>query len=230
MLEGFMLIEDIGSNFIPYDFKKIDMKNFSVKELFLLAESVKQKSILPVIEVMSNTIDVDINLLTKPDFFNLFYWQRFNSYTKTPNYLLWDCSNTVEVGGKKRICGYANTQRIVKTDLKVHYLQDCGFEPLDSRIDFPRVSILTNSDINDKSKDDPLAKLYYIAEWIKDGVTLNDKLDILKSQPDLDLYETALLASRKYRYGVNEYSPVKCEACGVESYAKIAFDATHFLP
>ena len=217
-------IDDISSNFIPYDFKSFMMRSFKVPELLLISRAVGEKNQLPIIQAIGNTIDVDVDSLTIPDFYNLFYWQRFDSYLKTPFYIEWVCKNVVS----GTICGTENRERVSKSNLIVHYLKDCGDIKLGTGIDWPRVSILKSLD--DKERDDPLGSMYSVAMWVADGSTIDEKMDILINSPDLELYEDAVHASRTFKYGVNEFVNTKCGGCGVKGYNKLSFDATTFLP
>jgi hypothetical protein len=230
-MELWTTIEDIGSNFIPYPFKEFKMRGFKTVELFLIAESRKTNSMSKLVEAIGNTLDIDVNVLTKPDFFTLLYWQRIISYPKTPSYIDWVCNNRYMKDDKLVTCGFKNFKPVTKTDLKMTYLQK-DIE-LDARIDFPRIKLLKSLEEKgflDLQKDDPMSKLYYLAEWIKDGETIDDKLEIFLSQDDLDLYEELLKAASTYRYGVNESVITTCGGCGVVGYSNISFDATTFLP
>lgn len=229
-------ITDIGSDFIPYTdkyvskpFTSINVRPFTVNELFLIADSIKTKSIRSLIQAVDNVIDVDVNLLTVPDYYNLYYWLRFMSYPKTPPYVEWTCNNLQVVDDELVKCGHLNVSRLKKTDVKVHHLSACGPIELNPMLDFPRVSLLLS--VEDLEDDNgPVRDLFNVAMWVKEGVTINEKVAVLRSAPDLSLYEDALHASRTYVYGADEFVSIKCEVCGVKGYVKVPFNATTFLP
>lgn len=67
-------------------------------------------------------------------------------------------------------------------------------------------------------------------QWVRGGSTLKEKNALLRSQPNLSMYECAIAAERQWKYGVVEYVNVKCERCGAGRHFKVNVSASTFLP
>lgn len=107
-------------------------------------------------------------------------------------------------------CGHSNSLPVVWDDVQtVHLPNDLE---LDSRLDIPRARTLADSII--MRSDPELGNIVPAAQWIKDGNNLAEKIEVLKSQNDLDLFETALLAQNTIEHGIRNRVHKECEACG----------------
>lgn len=110
------------------------------------------------------------------------------------------------------VCDHSNSLPIVLDDLQIVFLEDIV---LDERLDVPRANTLADANV---LKNDPeLGQIVPAAMWIKEGNTLADKIEVLKSQNDLKLFELALLASTTIHHGVRNRVDKKCTVCNTLS-------------
>lgn len=222
-------ISDISSGFHMYDFDKIKMRGFLLDELMLLAKAHANKDASFVVQAVNNVLDVDVNILTIPDFYNMLYWLRIESYPKTPLYMPWKCDEVVDTT-TNRVCNTENFDRLSKVSIQVKYLKECeGYDqPLPPGIDYPRVPVYVS--LSEKEKDDPLHEIYKVAMWVAEGTTIDEKMRVLRSQKTLELYENALMVANRLQYGVREAVNVNCKECGASRYYILSISAATFLP
>lgn len=240
--DRFQIVEDIASNFLPYENRSyIKVRPFSVTELKLIARSIETGDADFITQAIDNCIDMPVSQLTIADYFHLYYWMRINSYPNTPHYMEWICDEKRETG----ICNHENLTALTSKELKIVYLEYFGYKPgdLDPRLDFPRVHLLQDLHLAQQSKDlikqgkgkaaefslDDLV-LINAAKWLKEGKTLRDKIKILEKEPNLELYELASKANTAYEYGVYEYAFVNCGRCGAKRRYRVLLDAPRFFP
>lgn len=232
----FVEIGDLPSKYIMYDFKKIMARGFRVPELRLIAKAAANNDIYYLIRAVDLVLDVDVNLLTIPDFYYILYWLRIESYPNTPLYMPWKCDNEVQVekNGKKvpdefSPCDYDNISPLHKTDLRIVYIDEGkDYDKLPEGLDYPRVSLLPSIDYKDIADSDRL--LYDIARWVAGGEDIDSKLATLEKQTNNNLWEAAIAVNKRISYGVKEGATVTCERCSVERYYRIAINAATFLP
>ena len=220
-------VQDIASEFALYPFKEIVMSGFLLSELMLLAKANSTDSILPILKAVDNVIDVDVNILTIPDFFYMMYWLRIESFPKTPLYLPWTCDQKTEKG---EVCGYKNLDRLMHTNMRTKYLKECKDhdKPLPPGIAHPRALLLESLDLKDRN--DPAYEIYKVAMWVEEGRTIDDKVTVLMDQTTPTLYEDALHTAIRLKYGVEELANVNCKECGASRLYQLSISAATFLP
>ena len=247
--DRYIRLEELPSNFKPYSGRNyIMIRPFSVRELKLIARSIEHNNVDFITQAIDNCIDMDVYQLTIPDYFYLYYWFRIESYPNTPHYMEWVCDEETkdEQGNVTGVCNHENTSQLKRSDIKLIHLDDLGFEldQLDPRLDFPRVKLLEDltQANDDKKKYDKVGNdegnqfkiddliLVDAAKWIKEGTTIWDKLKILESQPNLDLYEIANKTNKALQFGVYEYTLVSCGRCGAKRRYRVSLDAPSFFP
>ena len=247
--DRYIRLEELPSNFKPYPGRNyIMIRPFSVRELKLIARSIEHNNVDFITQAIDNCIDMDVYQLTIPDYFYLYYWFRIESYPNTPHYMEWVCDEETkdEQWNVTGVCNHENTSQLKRSDIKLIHLDDLGFEldQLDPRLDFPRVKLLEDltQANDDKKKYDKVGNdegnqfkiddliLVDAAKWIKEGTTIWDKLKILESQPNLDLYEIANKTNKALQFGVYEYTLVSCGRCGAKRRYRVLLDAPRFFP
>ena len=244
----FLSLEDLPSNFYPYERKQLLIRPFAVTELKLIARAIETGDSDYITQAIDNCIDFPVTELTIVDYFYLYYWMRIQSYPNTPHYMEWKCdevSSADDDEDDESVCGHENMTALTSKELKVIYLNDLQFDAknLDPRLDFPRVSLLQDLSLAQESKTairsgknkeatfslDDLV-LVNAAKWIKEGTTLREKIEILEKEPDLELYEIASKTNKAFEYGVYEYAMVKCGRCGAKRRYRVLLDAPRFFP
>lgn len=115
---------------------------------------------------------------------------------------------------RRHTCSYVNTESIRAADLEIVSLEDDADLPAD--LDFPRVDLLYESSMFDLNKNPEYTKILPVAKWVAMGNSLADKLDILDSQNDLSLFDSALYASEHCAHGIRETVSLTCASCGTK--------------
>ena len=109
-------------------------------------------------------------------------------------------------------CNHENVSDIQLKDLEILYLEK-GTIP--DGLDYPRINTLAEAF---KLREDPnVSGILEAARWVIAGDTLKDKIEILKEQPDLALFEQALQCSLTVRHGMGSVIKKHCEFCSAES-------------
>lgn len=120
-----------------------------------------------------------------------------------------DIDNLLEVGLiQKNQCSYQNVETLRTSNIEILSLDDVE---LDSLLDFPRVSVLSELSAFDKNPE--YKYLVPAAQWIRYGQNLSDKLTHLEEQSDLSLFDIALNASETIVHGIRETVSLTCAAC-----------------
>lgn len=241
--------DELPSIMIPYNVRSINMELFGVAQFKLLSKALALNSMVPVIDAMSEVVDMDATLLTDGDYSYLLAYQRFNAMASSPLIASWTCDNVMmrEQNGLGRlfsrsqieklcndydeasvsdranmqdpnklllmseICHVDNEQSVGLRDFVVAPLTK---EPLDPRLDFPRLATLSESVV--LRRDPELTNLVDIARWVKEGDTLREKFNTLEQQDDNDLMQAAMKARITHEHGVKKYVTKKCSACDAE--------------
>lgn len=243
-------LETLPSDFHPYPFKELKIRPFGVTELKMVARAIEYKSNDYIRQAVDACINVPVDILTIPDYHFLWYWLRIESYPSTPYYMPWECDEPVkgEDGqvSEHAVCGHDNMSPLQRTSIETIHLKDVGFDPsnFDHRLDFPRVSLLSDLEEAEASrkklqeqKELGAEELSYAdlmlvnaAKWVKEGKTIREKIAVLEAQGDLNLYEAALKVAKQLHYGVFEFAFVTCGRCGAKRRYRVSLDAPSFFP
>lgn len=124
-------------------------------------------------------------------------------------------------------CRHDNEEEVSADDLMMHTLPDPEEAPfvLDPRLDYPRAGLIPEA--YDLSDDEDFGPFVRVAKWVRNGVTLLDKIELI--QNDMSLYEAALHAERTYRHGISRYILKECRACGNPNTLLMEVKAASFL-
>lgn len=103
---------DLPSNFVPYLFKTISIRRFFPTDLSKIYKANIEGNFTHLVDALDATVDQDIRELTIPDFYFIMYWQRINSYLKSPFTVKWNSRY-----------GNANESRLDNTTLDIVQLE-----------------------------------------------------------------------------------------------------------
>jgi hypothetical protein len=178
-----------------------------------------------IIKVIDKCIDQPIEKITLGDFTYICYWLRLNSYSKSPLVVTWHCGH--------KDCNCTNSSRVLKSDLRIIIIDDI-IEPK-SYLEIP--TIRNYIDYLELLNKEPNRKqILDSALWLR-ADTMQDKLALLKQQPNLDWYEDARALSVSVgNHGVDEYINVAClgdvdkRGCGEISRLKLDVQLQSFFP
>lgn len=246
--------QDIGnlpSNFFPYDYKKLYIRPFTVNELKLVSKAATLKEMSHLIRAIDLVTTEDASNLTIGDFYYILMWLRIHSMPKTPYVVEWHCHEAVlthredgtiilndhtfqmpknEEDYKVEECKTHNSEVIHMTDIEILCLEDdfAGL-PDDGPIefDFPRARHL--QEIQEALADPELNLLVGPAQWIKDGATLEDKIGILCTQSDLQVFDDAAALNETIVHGIAETAVLTCRTCLKKTNHTLLLDALSFF-
>jgi len=254
----YILIPEIPSNYHPrfnYPFKQLWIRQFTAAEARLIHMARISNNLSYLLRAVDACLDQSVYSLIVEDFEYCLYWLRLNSYPNKPVYVTWECDNAIKkdaiVKGKKQVvdkeCGFKQSSQIKKTSLEITSIPDSFILPKDFA--FPTVAFMLEFDELKREIEDLEAKfedptieddynqligdLYLagLAQWLKDGETLKDKIEILKNYPSLDLQERLEEFSNNVpSFGVSESIELKCQECGGETRRKLVIDYLSFFP
>lgn len=243
----YVLLSDLPTKYRYYNFTELWIRPFTPNEARLIHMAKLSGNLTYLISAVSSCISVPINQLILEDFDFCIYWLRINSYPNRPFNVTWSCVAEIEGKDKKSkkiICEKENFSTISKANLTVVSL-DNDFK-LDSNLSFPRMNIfeelwtihnrlelMEKENVEGEEKDELLGDVYLmaIAQWLKEGDTLADKLNILKSQPSMDFQlkiEDAV--NLVPTFGVSEDIELICVNCGGSTRRRLSLDYLSFFP
>lgn len=236
--------EQLSSETRPYATKSIGVNKFLVPQIALMHKAASLSSLQPMIDAVASCVEnIDPSQITVGDFYQILAWQRCHAYTQ-PLVARWVCKERLwqEVGTDNVFtdaqlsemveeyrdatdktdlrdpdtiqileveCNNSNEVPVVYDDFEVMKL---GQYSLDPRLDIPRVNTL--ADVAALREDPEEGGIVAAAQWIKEGNTLADKLEILRNQDDLSLFELALQAENTIRHGIRNTIRKQCTKCG----------------
>jgi hypothetical protein len=225
-------IGDLPTSFKLYEFKSILARPFTLNELYILSAGTRVKSVLHVLRAAQMVVSCDINDLTEGDLLYVLAWIRKNSYPESPVNATWVCANTIltdqynsvlsidkalgksmkeidRIGWTLKKCGHENVYLSHGASMSVKILEKID---LPVGLCYPIVGTLVEEE---ELLDDPEFKhIVGALRWIKQGETIKDKFDYVKSLGNLDLFNQAMSLSKQgISHGVTETIPIECMTC-----------------
>jgi hypothetical protein len=241
---------DLPSKFQFYSFKTLSVRTLKGSHQAKLNRAYTQNRLRYVVEAMGATLEPGVSAfdLTPGDFYFLMYWQRVNSFTKSPQIITTQCSDETHVA---RVQARELTPESLKIEqfLNSTTLDTKYSEPLDlptlmaSLPDF-ELGVETMRDVvdmtermvdiaEDEESEDDITEYGWLASkaaFLRTPTSLAERCKVVG---DMSVEDTTLLD--KYmeavtNYGVEEFATIKCKECGASKRVKISFDALTFLP
>lgn len=226
-------IGDLPTGFRLYSFKELLARPFTLNELYIISAANRVESIRHVLRAVDIVTSCDINQLTDGDFAYVLAWLRKNSYPESPTNAIWNCRNKLlsDHKGRKMPLSRAYGKSLQEIERLGWTLKECGHEnvylshgasmnievldehfELPEGLDFPRIGTLAEAE--DLREDPKYENVVDALRWIKEGTTLVEKYEYLKTQKDLTLYNAAnKMAKGKITHGVTETIPIECMMC-----------------
>jgi hypothetical protein len=244
----YVLMSDIPSNYSFYDFKELWVRPFTPNEARLLHMARVSGNLMYLVSAIDACLSQPISRLIIEDFEFILYWLRLNSYPSKPFSVTWTCDNALEyedIETPSGSCMKENITVINRSNMNVVYLDQNYKVP--KGMTFPTMGIfnevwslkkalegLDENDLNyEQSRDDILGDIYLmnIAQWIDQGLTAQEKLQILKDSSDLAFQEKLEAAIDEIPdFGVSESLDVQCEECGGVTKRRLRVDYLTFFP
>lgn len=226
-------IGDLPSGGATYDFKRLFIRPFELRELGLLHQGMNS-SVRPhqhIIRAVQMVCSADVGQLSDGDFVYTMAWLRRHSYPEFPIQASYVCQNMIWTDSRNVIqypddkkealrkgfvykpCGANNPKEIVRQNkVIVHTLEDDDLVIQHKEIDFPRVNTLT--DFYELVEEQPHMKYVAdLARWVRGGKTLKAKLLYLMAQKDMSLVDDIEEHKKKYFHGITERMRLVCSQC-----------------
>lgn len=245
----------LPSKFQPYEFKSLSCRTLLALHQAKFNRAHSEGRIRFTVEAISATLEPGLSAfdLTPGDFYFLMYWQKVNSFPKTPllieNHCI-DKDHHLKVAKGEMDKATLRTEEILQmTTLKTEYAEDFNLDTFKVGLENYALGYETMRDVVDlsefvmDSKEDT-TEFVWLAEYasflkpqmVADDKgrqrlqTLHDRCEIVaKMTPDeitaMDRYMEAVT-----NYGVEESATIKCRGCGASTERKLQFDALSFLP
>jgi hypothetical protein len=217
---------DIGalpSGFVPYDFDDLLIRPFTIRELRLVSRAAQTGQYTNLLRAVDQCTDIDAYQLTIGDFYYVLLWLRVNSYPKTPLLVNWHCTDMVSINDEggittdpdeavgTQVCDTHNSELVHMSTVDIIKL-DKDSPEIDPRLDYPRAHLL--DDIQEMLKNPELMQLVRAIQYVKEGNTMQEKLEALEREDDLELFDDAMGATEKHKHGIRETVYLKCRRCG----------------
>lgn len=245
----YTLLNDLPSGYFEYSFKELWIRPFTPNEARLLHMGRVSNNLTYIISAVAACLSIPVRPLLIEDFEFCMYWLRMHSYPTKPFIITWDCDNKVpsdEEGDEEEIvCGFKNQTTVKTTNLIVDKVLDKIVLP--KGLAFPtmgiyeelwsirkKVSMLEAANLLDSEEyAEIIGDIYltHIAQWIAEGETMEDKINILKNSPSLAYQEELEQKIKEIpEFGVSEYINVLCAKCGGEMRRRLELDYLTFFP
>lgn len=233
--QQFVHIGNVLTNYEPYDFNEIMVREFNVSELKLIHLSMHSRSrpIMHLLRAIQFCCSVDVMKLTDGDFEFIMAYIRKMSYPSAPLLVHWDCNKVNVVkktdrtfytgpklteremelqGYEYEKCDTKNVEIVNQHRQELILLDDDNFTVTEEGVDFAYVGTLPDyyDYVEEHPEDELLAKC---ARWVREGDTFAEKLEILSNQPDLELFERIQFCMKKYEHGVVNSMNLRCRVC-----------------
>lgn len=249
---------DLPSRLSFYGFQSLSTRTLLASHQAKFSRSHKEGRYRYTVEAISACLEPNISAfdLTPGDFYFLMYWQRVNSFSKTPMLVTAFCDNeahnhSVYIGDEVEKDGETtlvkkdkdtlhNEQVINITTLDTKYLDDFVMPKLSVMEKFP-LHVETMRWVVDSTEflqdvdditEEQLFLLQY-AGFLSYGPgreTVLERLAIVGSMTPDDLLEMDTYIALVTDYGVSEYANMKCKECSASIKVRVPFDALTFLP
>jgi len=248
----YTLLTGLPSNYFEYSFNEMWIRPFTPNEARLLHMARTSGNLTYVISAVAACLSVPVGRLLIEDFEFCMYWLRMQSYPAKPFNITWTCKEDVikvtdndERPDVEEICNFENLTTVGKTNLIVDSFvqrivlpEGMAFPTMSSYEELwsirQRLKVLEKQGrLESEEYDDIVGDIYLmsIAQWIKDGETMTDKLDILKAAPSMELQDSIEAAVTKIpEFGVSEDLSVVCAKCGRTSRRRLSLDYLTFFP
>lgn len=235
---AFVDIGDLPTDFAPYDFDELYIREFTVEDLKLVHMGMRGRvrPLSHILRAIQLCITEDVEVLTDGDLEFIMAWLRLNSYPKGPLLVNWTCNQRNMVYKDNRTfyrgepltwqqmavknieyenCDTPNVETVPlgRYTTRIHAFDSKEQATItDPEIDFARAGTLV--DFHDYIQENPHDRhMAEIARWVKKGKTFAAKLAYLNAQNDLDLYERIREARKTYHHGVSEVIQLRCRVC-----------------
>lgn len=248
----------LPSRFNFYTNKEIATRTLLAAHQAKFSRAHKENKYRYTVEAISACLEPGVSAfdLTPGDFYFLMYWQRVQSFSKTPMLITAFCQNedhnhSVYIGDETDIEGVLtlvkkdedtlrNEQLVNMTTLDTKYLDNFVMPDLEVTKKFP-VHVETMRWVVDSTEflqdvDDITEEQLFLLQYAgflsygPERQTVLERLAIAGTMTPDDLAEMDKYIEAVTDYGVSEYANLKCKECSASIKVRVPFDALTFLP
>lgn len=248
--------QDIGnlpSNFYPYPGEtKMYIRPFTIKELKLVSKAAILKDMKHLIRAVDLVCTMDAGNLSVGDFYYVLMWLRIHSMPKTPYVVEWHCGEAVlvnkkdgtrldngpdfqlpkdEINWRVEKCTSHNSEVIHITNVEILTLDETNFDGIPQNgiieYDFPRARNI--QEVQEALADPEMQLIVGAAQWVKEGDTLAEKVEVLESQSDLQAFDDAAVLQETIEHGIVETTTLTCRECLKRTPHTLILDALTFF-
>lgn len=241
------ITDDLPSKFVFYEFDSLSIRPLTVIELKKIFKAHATRNFIFLIEAIGATIDRPIMGLTMGDFWYLLYWQRINSYKRSPFVIDFECSNDahndkvaaaeLEASTLKNSVIIDNStlqiidfdETLVETAVNDFYQTHNLYLHPNILQDFSDIMAAVKANKKIDEEDDWLNKYASLIDPRYGSLSVRrKKIEDLQLSPD-DI--TAMEMFEKLTaHGVKEEFTVKCKECNASQTVVQSIDALQFFP
>lgn len=226
--------------------KELTINDLGFTQLSMLSESATINSHVKFVDAIMDTVEgVEDRQLSIGDFLQLVAYHRIHAFPDSPISLTWGCAGFLFVDPEGNELKYDEVQQGDTEFQKTLRPKPCAtqcevnFEYEDlTMFQIPNVEIpegfsIPTADLYaeyvELSQDPKLAKIIPAAQWIARGDTLKAKIDFLRRQTTLELFDQASKLNHELRHGPSNKLLASCPNCGTQVKQGIVFDQYSFF-
>lgn len=239
---------DLPSNFYFYSFKSLCLRTLLGQDQVKFTRAANEEKLKHLVDGIGSTLEPEVSAydLVVPDFYWIMYWQRLNSFNKTPYIHNTYCENKEH--NKKVANGELDPKTltieelITKTTLAEKVLDTSTLDKffveggLGTRYTLGCATMRDTVEITEISESPDTEEILWLAGYasyiraVPGQESLDDRIEIVKNMTPDDINELEEYISLVNDYGVSESIVVRCKECGAEMTSDIVINALSFLP
>lgn len=240
---------NLTSHGILNENKAPNIEAFGIEQLSLLSAASELNDPQQFLEAMVSTVtNYTAEQLTIGDLLQLAVYHRIQAYPNSPISIAWKCKGLLyknpdapemfkasEVAKmdsvqQENLEPYScNSENEIKYDFETFpmmMLPD-NINTLDPDLQIPSATLYPELVL--LTANPSTAKLVNVAAWVKEGNTIQEKLEIIGSQPDLDLFDRASKASKEFQHGPYSKLRASCPTCETEVVRNVTINTNSFF-
>lgn len=221
----------------------IEVSPLGVDGLQLMSEACTNDDATAYMEAIQSCTTVDVYELPLPDFVMLAAEVRCLTFKDTPICADYTCTAPIFIHEGKAITKEDLEQVLDTSEVTIRDCNTHVYEEFNSRTlpvtylpeDFkmpeglaiPRAS--NYAEYVELSRNPSYRKLLPSLQWIAEGSTLAEKLDHLRNQGDLNLFDLASKTNSEHPFGIHKHVVTECPSCGIPAKTQLHLSQYSFF-
>lgn len=223
--------------------EEIAVVPLSLDGLALMSEACTNDDAHAYMQAIQTCTPIDVYNLPTPDFVAIAAHVRCLTFKDTPICADYTCNSPrfMHLGKlitQEEVENVLDTSEVSIRDCNthVHETYDLSTLPttfLQEGFVMPEGLAIPNSkhyaEYIELSRNPSYRKLLPAIQWIKEGDTLADKLEFLRNQTDLNLFDLASKTNSDNPFGLRKYLVTKCPSCGMTAKTQLQISQYSFF-